>query len=144
MPIWVLAADSSHAQLLQAEKRNGPLLAVEAFTHPESRLKNSDLDSDGRGRSFDSAGQGRHAVEPQVDSHEMQAVRFAHELCAHLREKALEKAFSRIYILAAPGFLGKLRDCLDDNVKKRISGEISKNVARESPEAIRRQLPEYL
>ena len=144
MPIWVLAADSSHAQILQADKRNGPLSAVEAFAHPESRLKKKDLKTDGPGRSFDSSGQGRHAVEPEVDAHEMEAIRFAQELCGHLKEKALANAFKTLYILAPPAFLGKLRNCLDENVKKRIAGEVAKDVAKHSPEAIRKKLPEYL
>ncbi len=144
MPIWVLAADSSHAQILQANKRKGPLTPVEAFAHPESRLKNQDLKTDGPGRTFDSGGQGRHAVEPEVDAHEMEANRFAHELCAHLKEKALAGAFKTLYILAPPAFLGKLRACLDENVRKRIAGEVSKDVARQSAEEIRGKLPEYL
>ena len=141
---WVLAADSSHAQILQADNRATPLVLVEEMEHPEARMKNTDLYSDSAGRSFDSGGQGRHAMEPEVDAKSTEAQRFARTLCAKLRQAAAEGRYENLYVLAAPTFLGMLRECLDDNVKGRIAGEISKDVARQTAEDIRRKLPDFL
>ena len=141
---WVLAADSSHAKILQADNRATPLVLVEELEHPQARLKNSDLYSDEPGRSFDSGGQGRHAMEPEVDAKSEEARRFARELCEKLRQAALEGRFEKLYVLAAPAFLGILRECQDDNLKSRVAGEIPKDVARQSPEEIRAKLPDFL
>ncbi len=141
---WVLAADSSHAKILQADNRATPLVVVEELEHPQARLKNSDLYSDEPGRSFDSGGQGRHAMEPEVDAKSEEARRFARELCEKLRQAALEGRFEKLYVLAAPAFLGILRECQDDNLKSRVAGEIPKDVARQSPEEIRAKLPDFL
>ncbi|WP_457676494.1 host attachment protein [Thiolapillus sp.] len=141
---WVLAADSSHARILQADNRATPLVLVEELEHPQARLKNSDLYSDEPGRSFDSGGQGRHAMEPEVDAKSEEARRFARELCEKLRQAALEGRFEKLYVLAAPAFLGILRECQDDNLKSRVAGEIPKDVARQSPEEIRAKLPDFL
>ena len=141
---WVLAADSSYAKILQADTRAAPLVLMEELEHPEARKKNSDFYSDGPGRSFDSGGQGRHAMEPEVDAKSVEAQRFARELCVKLRQAAVEGRYEKLYLLAAPEFLGMLRDCLDDNVKSRIAGEVAKDVARQSPEEIRKKLPDFL
>ena len=141
---WVLAADSSYAKILQADNRATPLSLVEELEHPEARLKNGELYSDDAGRSFDSGGQGRHAMEPEMDAKSVEAQRFARELCEKLRQAAVDGRYEKLYILAAPGFLGILRECLDGNVKSRIAGEVAKDVARQSPEEIRKKLPDFL
>ncbi len=141
---WVLAADGSYAKILQSDNRIGPLKLLEELEHPEARMKNGDLYSDSAGRSFDSGGQGRHAMEPGTDAKSTEAQRFCKELCDKLRQAALQNQFEKLYILAAPAFLGMLRECLDDNVKSRIASEIAKDVAKQTPEAIREKLPDFL
>jgi len=141
---WVLAADSSYAKLLQSDSRTAPLTLREELEHPQARMKNGDLISDSSGRSFDSGGQGRHAMEPVTDAKSTEAQRFARGLCDKLRQAVLENQFEKLYIVAAPAFLGILRECLDDNVKSRIAGEIAKDVAKQTPEAIRDKLPDFL
>ncbi|WP_456405053.1 host attachment protein [Thiolapillus sp.] len=141
---WVLAADSSYAKILKSDGRTAPLNLLEELEHPEARMKNVDLYSDTAGRSFDSGGRGRHAMEPENDAKTTEAQRFAKELCNKLRSAALQGEYEKLYILAAPAFLGILRECLDENVKSRIAGEIPKDVAKEAAEEIRDKLPDFL
>jgi protein required for attachment to host cells len=141
---WVLAADSSHAKILRADNRVGPLVPIEVLDHPESRMKDTELYADAPGRAFDSAGQGRHAMENQVDAKKEESIRFAKSLCEKLRQAAIEKHFEKLYILAAPAFLGELRECMDGNVKSLVAGEVAKDVARQTPEEIRSKLPDFL
>lgn len=141
---WVLAADGSYAKILQADGRSAPLTLLEELEHPEARMKNGDLISDSAGRSFDSGGQGRHAMEPQTDAKSAESQRFARGLCDKLRQAALQNRFEKLYILAAPSFLGTLRECLDANVKGRIAGEVAKDVAKQTAEGIRAKLPDFL
>ncbi|WP_293688184.1 host attachment protein [Thiolapillus sp.] len=141
---WVLAADGGYAKILQADNRAAPLVLLEELEHPEARKKNNDFYTDSAGRSFDSGGQGRHAMESQFDAKSIEAQRFAKDLCAKLRQAALQNRFEKLYVVEAPAFLGVLRECLDDNAKTRIAGEIPKDVARQAPEDIRSKLPDYL
>ena len=141
---WVLAADSSYAKILQSDSRVAPLKLLEELEHPQARMKNSDLYSDNAGRSFDSGGQGRHAMEPETDAKSTEAQRFARDLCDKLRQAALQNKFEKLYILAAPAFMGILRGCLDESVKSRVAGEVPKDVAQHTPEAIREKLPDFL
>jgi len=141
---WVLAADSSYAKILRADNRVGPLVPIEELEHPESRMKDTELYADEPGRAFDSAGQGRHAMENEVDAKKEESIRFAKSLCEKLRQAANDKSFDKLYILAAPAFLGELRECLDDNVKSLVAGEIAKDVVKQTPEEIRKKLPDFL
>ncbi|WP_456380636.1 host attachment protein [Thiolapillus sp.] len=141
---WVLAADSSYAKILQSDNRTGPLKLLEELEHPEARMKNGDFYSDSAGRSFDSGGQGRHAMEPGTDAKSAEAQRFCKELCDKLHRALLQNRFEKLYIVAAPTFLGMLRESLDDNVKSRITGEIAKDVSKQAPEDIRDKLPDFL
>ncbi len=141
---WILAADSAYAKILRTDKKKGPLELVKELEHPESRMKDSELYSDQPGRAFDSGGQGRHAMENEVDAKKMESIRFAQQLADELKKAAREEQFHKLYILAAPAFLGELREKLDPNVKAMIKEEIPKDVVKQMPEEIRKKLPEYL
>lgn len=141
---WILAADSAHAKILRADNRVGPLVPIEELEHPEARMKNGDLYADQPGRTFDSGGQGRHVMENEVDAKTEESIRFARSLCDKLRQAANDKAFDKLYILAAPAFLGELRECLDDRTRSLVAGEIAKDVVKQTPEEIRKKLPDFL
>ena len=56
MSIWILVSDASHATLYETEKRGDDWRTVGSYTHPESRLKNSELTSTEPGHSAKSKG----------------------------------------------------------------------------------------
>ncbi len=144
MTIWVMVADASRARFFKSDNRNGALEEMEDRLHVESRLKGRDLETDGPGRSFDRAGQGRHAMGKEVDVKTHEAQRFAHELCDYLDQAAARNEFDRLYVMAAPTFLGMLRECLANNARKRVAGEISKDMVNQDLKAIRAALPDFL
>ena len=141
---WILAADSAFAKVLRTEKKKGSLELVKELEHPESRMKDGELYADSPGRSFDSQGQGRHMMENEVDAKKMESIHFARELADMLAQAAREEQFHKLYILAAPAFLGELRGKLDSGVSSKIVAEIPKDVVKQTPEEIRKKLPEYL
>ncbi len=142
--VWVVAADSSRAKILESPNRVGPLVEIHDLQHPESRVKNRDLDADEPGRSFDSGGQGRHAMEPGTEAKEVEAERFAKQLADFLKENSDHGRFERLVLAAPPGFLGLLRESLDKTVENKISAEVIKDVVAEPPDEIRRHLPDFL
>ncbi len=144
MTTWVMVADASRARFFRAENRNGPLQEMADRLHVESRLKGRDLETDGPGRSFDRAGQGRHAMGKEVDVKTHEAQRFARELCDYLDKSAAANEYDKLYIVAAPAFLGLVRDCLANPVRKRVAGEVSKDMVNQDVQAIRATLPDFL
>ena len=73
MPICVVVADSSRARILIAESVSDPLVEHSDFVHPESRLKEQDLVSDGSGSESDAGGQGRHSMGHEKSAQQKQA-----------------------------------------------------------------------
>ena len=144
MTTWVVAADSSRARILSCQNRQGHLEEVEALVRPESRLHGQALQSDGPGRAFDSGGQGRHAMEPKVDVKQQEAIRFAKQVCDTLTAAHGQGRFSKLYIVAAPAFLGLLRDGLHAPVHQAIAGSVAKNMASHGLDEIRSHLPDFL
>jgi protein required for attachment to host cells len=141
---WVLVANSTRARILEADKAIGPLNEVEALVHPEGRLHERDLTSDLPGRAFDSAGQGRHAMEQPVDPKQQEMITFARFLAQRLDEAREQGEFKQLIIVAAPALLGRLRKSLSPETARRVSYELDKNISLLRPEEIRQHLPERL
>ena len=109
--------------------------------HPESRLKNQDLVADAPGRSFDSHGQGRHAVSPSTEPSDVEALRFATEIGKRLDKARKDGLFSQLVLVAAPRFLGMMREALNRPTRDCIAHEVTKNLVTLDPQALRERMP---
>lgn len=142
-PTWILVADRSRARLFTVERPRGPLLEVSSHDNPEARSHERDLVTDKPGRESDAGGPGRSAFEGP-SAKEGAAERFARELAAMLEKGREAGSFKRLYLVAAPHFLGTLREVLDAVTYAKVEQEIAKDVVHESADRIRKHLPERL
>ncbi|SER22103.1 Protein required for attachment to host cells [Nitrosomonas sp. Nm51] len=142
--IWILSANSGNAKLFSADTPIGPLTEIETFDNPDARAKKSDLSSDRAGRSFDSYGEGRHAMEVEVNPHEHEQIRFAKLLVDRVEQGRLKNKFDRVVIVAAPAFLGLLRTNLSPALSSLLSLEIDKDYTALKTDELRSRLPERL
>ena len=138
---WVLVADSARAKIFSAQSPVGPLVEVEDWVHPESRLHALEVNADKPGRTQDSAAHGRHAMESEVDPKAQNALRFAHELAERLDRARVEGRFDKLVLVAAPGFLGLLREALPKQTRARVTAEVDKDLVTHDPADIRAHLP---
>ncbi len=144
MTIWVVVADAARARALAADKPNGALTEIEDRVHYASRLHGRDLETSAPSRTHDSNGPGRHAIEPSTDVREQQVEAFAREVSRWLDEARNANRFQKLYLVAAPHFLGLLRGMLSSGVKALVAGEIDKVLTQHTPAEVRTHLPEYL
>ncbi len=140
---WVVVADTSRARIFSADTPASQLFETETLSNPEARLHQGDLVSDRPGRDRNSIA-GTHDVGHESDAKEEQAIRFAAEVCARLELGRVKSQCNKIYIVAAPSFLGLIRKHQTPALKKIIAGEISKNMALKEAVEIKKCLPEYL
>ena len=138
--VWIVAADSSRARIFSAESQQ-ELHEIEVLSHSESRLQEQQLQADQPGRTFDSRGDGRHAYVQETDPKKNEANKFAHQVSDYLNEANKKNRFDRMVIIAAPAFLGQLREVLPKGVAQKVSESVAKNVTTMSPEQIREHLP---
>jgi protein required for attachment to host cells len=75
-------------------------------------------------------------MEPGTDPKKQEAERFATDLAHVLDEARARGDFQHLQIVAAPAFLGMLRDRLDRETRDRIDRAVDKNVTKQSAEQI--------
>lgn len=142
--IWIVAADSTTCRILIADSPTAPLEEIEVLEHPEGRMHERDLVSDQPGRAFDSFGAGRHAMEVQVSPKQHEAMLFAGRIAARLEAARVKHDFDTLAIVAAPRFLGLLRDKLNPHLRALVRHEVDKNPRRLKADTIRKHLPKRL
>ena len=142
--IWIAVADAARARVLKADSPTGELQEIESYAHPEGRLHERDLTSDRPGRSFDSAGQGRHAMEEPQRPKEHEADTFARQLAQRLEQARTEHRYDHLILIAAPAFLGRLRQHLSAETAACVTLELDKDLTRTDVTALRKHLPERL
>jgi len=142
--IWVLASNSSRAYIYSAESAIGNLTLVMEFDHPAARLHEQELTTDLPGRAFDSGGEGRHAMLQPVEPKRQEAINFAIQITDYLESARIEGRFKKLYIIAAPTFLGLLRERFSDALAGMVIREINKNLVNLHARDIRAHLPKRL
>ena len=144
MTTWVLVADNSRARFFAAEKAASPLNEVRDLTYPEARLHEGDLVTDKGGRDRNPSTGGAHGLGIESAHKQDGADRFAQQVCSELEAARNTGEFSKLYVVAAPTFLGLLRKHQSPALRQLVAGEVDKNLSTKDPAAIRKQLPDFL
>jgi len=125
---WIVVADSSHARIFQLRDGQLPAEEIQDLANPLGRADNKQVASDSHGQFAGPDGHGHTAprVEEPVQ-HEVH--QFARQLARQLDTAAAQQRFQHLALVAAPRFLGLLRDSLDKQTRKLVTAEMAKNVA---------------
>jgi protein required for attachment to host cells len=137
---WVIVANGSQARVYKAEKL-GVLSEVHTLLHPESRMRDGDLTSDKPGRINPSTTLGHSSIEPQTSPKKHEIEVFAKEVSQFLEQAREQGLFSRLYVVAAPSFLGLLREKLSTATTRLVAGEVDKDVTHMKPKEICAAVP---
>ena len=133
---WVIVADEYRAAIYAREKRYSPMQEVKSLQNEVAREKDSELDSDRSGRSFDSRGKGRHAMGGDESGIKAQSyLLFAKEIAERIASAKQRGKFDRLVVVAAPRFLGVLRPALM-SAGIESDREIDKEMTSQPPAAI--------
>lgn len=127
---WIVVAHRAGARIFENHGRGSGLTLFEQLDNEEGRLKNSELDSDRQGSSGHSSNPGRNALTREESAQERAASDFARELAERLRRGRNDNAFQDIVLVAEPGFLGMLRETLDDPTSATVRAEVAKNLGK--------------
>lgn len=141
---WILIADGSRARIAY---NDGPGRGIKPVFEDELRGRNlagRDIVSDRPGRTFDSAGEGRHAKEPHTDPRALEKRNFARQLAGRLEEADKRGAFDRLVIVSPPRALGDLRAVLPAAVRAKVDREIPKDLTNISLHEVAAHLGELL
>lgn len=124
---WIVVADASAARFLSRPRAGGDLQRIDALHHQQSRAHEGDLRTGGKGEVADSQGHGVHQADPQTTTGEKHADIFAKQVTEHLKSALNDDTFDTLILIAAPSFLGRLRDHMDDSLQARVKQSIDKD-----------------
>ena len=110
---WVVVADEAIAIVYAREALSGPLLEQFSLNNETARKKTDQLISDSGGRSFDSFGKGRHTMTSEkADPKKTAAAAFAKQIVGHVAKVMHDGSCRGYALVAAPRFLGLLREAI--------------------------------
>lgn len=126
---WILVAHRGGARLFENKGPGKGLNLLHDIPHPEGRLKNKDIGADKPGRSFDSRGQGRHALSTEQEPTAHLAEQFAKQLSTMLEDGRSQQRYAKLVLVAEPRFLGNLRAALSSPTAALVTATLDKDLA---------------
>lgn len=136
---WLLVANATIAKVYDNPKV-GELHLIETLEHPEGRLAAQELESDARGQEFSRIGKSANTYEPAVGPEKQQMAIFAREIGEFLEHRRQENSFERLFIAAAPGILGMLRQAISQPLSETVVAEESKDLTSQNPDQLLKNL----
>lgn len=145
---WIVAADANRARIFEMNAAGG-LNEVEDMYNPEGRQQEREQVSDREG-SFAQGGpiggSGMHTPtahgaaiggargqgstgEPQETWREHDVNMFSKQLVRFLDQARNEHRFDKLRVIAAPKFLGLMRQNMNKEVQKMVEEEVAKEIA---------------
>jgi protein required for attachment to host cells len=117
---WVLVADGQRARVLERLSLGESWQELEDEAREVFDPPSHALGTERPGRTQESVGGARHAIEPRQDAHEARKVAFARDLADRLEAAAEGRRFARLILVAPPSFLGHLRHALGNATRQRL------------------------
>lgn len=110
---WVVVADESKAIIYSRKTRRGSMQELLSLENEAGRAKIGEILSDRGGRSFDSAGKGRHTMAKEKSGPKRHlAETFAKQIAERIGKASHVGSCIGYSLIAPPRFLGLLRDAL--------------------------------
>ncbi len=127
---WILIANGARARVMQAEGVGKGITALPSMVFGQDAKKTSDIMADRPGRTFDSAGAGRHSMAYHSEPERGRERAFAAMLIGTLQRAYEEGEFERLVLVAPPQALGDLREALPLDLAKTLRGTLAKDLTQ--------------
>jgi protein required for attachment to host cells len=141
-PIRIVVADQAEAIFYDTGSLTTRPAEAGRIADPAARLHDRDFASDRPGRSYESVGAARHAIQRENDPRQREAIRFAREIARTLEEARRKGEFEQLIVVAGPSFLGLLRAELAPTTKACVVHEVHKDLVHSPPETLLQHLPQ--
>jgi protein required for attachment to host cells len=138
---WILIADGSRARLIANQRSAEGYKQVIDTDFIADKRSTHDLGSERPGRTHDSTGEARHAMQSPTDAHREEKRHLAQRVSDFLEEQRRQKAFERLIVIAAPQALGDLRNNFSSSLQNMVVEEINKDLTMFSLHELQAKLP---
>jgi len=141
---WVLVADGARAKIFINSGPGKGLDEMEGNVFENPLPPSRDIGSDKPGRSFNSTGNIRHAIEPGSDPHRERKREFLGHVAHYLDKARLRGDFDRLIIVAPPTALGDLRSEMGVKLRNIVAGEIAHDLVEHPKSDVGKHVEKFL
>ncbi|GAN76459.1 host attachment protein [Acidisphaera rubrifaciens] len=142
--LWIVIIDGEHVRFLMPQPHRRELHEISARTSPHAGVRSSALGTDRPGRSFESVGATRHAIEPKHDAHERAKAAFLRAVAEEINRAAAEGRFDHLVVVAPVDELPMLTEALSAQASARVVGRLGKDLVKVPIHALPDHLNEWL
>jgi protein required for attachment to host cells len=121
---WVLIADAARARVFETMGKGTGLAMVPNMSLDAELAPSRTLGTDRPGRTFESVGSARHALESPSDLHREQKRQFARRIADAIEERHAAESFDRLVVVAPAVTMGDLRAALSEKVRAAVITEL--------------------
>ncbi len=142
---WIVVADAGRARILSPADNDSVILDERGhLDNNEARLEDHEALADRSGHVSQGPGGIGHTFESRISHAEHVAETFAKTLCSRLDKARTSGELTKIYLLAAPHFLGLMRKNLGKDTHRLVADEFATDLTQHSAADIRKVLPVVL
>lgn len=141
---WILIADGARARVVENLGPGKGVSEVTGMEFSQPAERNRDIMADRPGRSFESADNSRHSMEPPSDPKRLAEADFVAGLASMLDEKLKAGAFDRLVLVAAPQALGDIRKAISGQLADTVYGELAKDLTKVPNNDLEKHLGEVM
>ena len=123
---WIVIADGARARVMQNAGPGKGIGAVQGMVFEGDHASRVEIMADRPGRTFDSVGNARHAMEQSSDPHDELKAQFLKSIANTLQHHIDD--YNRLILVAPPQALGLLRKSLPAAVTRKVTAELGKDL----------------
>lgn len=127
---WYVIADGGRARFVERHEEKSTFDTVREFVSPDLHRPSHELGTERPGRTHESAGTARHAIQPRVDPHATEKHAFAAQVGNELNQASTRGEFERLVLIAPARVLHDLKVALDSAVRQKVVGQLQKDLTR--------------
>lgn len=123
----IIIANTNSCRIYDYQKSHNSLSLIKEINHPENKLKNQDLVSDGPGH-YKSGTTGRGAFSPRTEPTDVNFDNFAREMAVGLDEERNKNDFKELVVIMPAQMEGLFLHHLNKHVNALITKRMQKNI----------------
>lgn len=135
---WFVVADGGHARVM-AHSPIGytPISAMDSIS---ASRDSHDLGGERPGRSVESVGSTRHAIEPRVDRHQQAKLDFATAIAEVINDPVSGAAFAELVLVAPAKIATAIKSGLNAHSRAKLVAEYHKDLCKLGEADLRERL----
>lgn len=137
--VWYAVTDGGRARILQKQSSEEPFSLQQEFLSHDLHQPSRRLGAAKPGRTHESAGATRHAIQPRRDLHKASKEDFVRKVAQELNAANKRGEFDLLVLAAPPHALQTLDKALDISARRKIAGRLQKDLTKLPMEALEAQ-----